>query len=198
MKKTIGTALLTMGIFLLCLPILRAQAITLVATDTYYWGPETNPWVKVIEKFYTRDNDNWFRYDVADVSNSDLYFTSFHVDAPNVTYTGYSGPAGWRFITPEETGLTGFWWECITTPTYNCLSDPNNTIGGGISLVKSFNLYTTMGHGYFDNGGWVDTIGEEVARGTISGPVSVPEPASLILLGSGLIGLVAWRWHRNV
>jgi hypothetical protein len=79
----------------------------------------------------------------------------------------------------------------INTTTFNGLSADGGNAGGP---------FHTAAHvqGIQPNcSGWVsDTVAG--STGTSSGPcTSVPEPSSLLLLGSGLAGLAAWRIRRS-
>ncbi len=76
--------------------------------------------------------------------------------------------------------------------------------GGFLDIYGA--LFTIAGGdvvNFWSNGDGADGVADygtavvtsSTALGYVSGGVSVPEPASLVLLGAGLLGLLAWR-HR--
>lgn len=89
------------------------------------------------------------------------------------------------------------------TPTYD---------NGGPSRVTNFSHDAIIYAQYFAPSGWLDLGGGNELYGrywaeVISGdpnnnvtyespPPSVPEPSTLLLLGSGLAGLMTWRWRH--
>jgi hypothetical protein len=52
---------------------------------------------------------------------------------------------------------------------------------------------TAIGWSFTQNLGWDETSPNQFQAFSLTGPSSVPEPASVLLLGSGLIGIIAGR-----
>ncbi len=77
--------------------------------------------------------------------------------------------------------------------------DPNSNNHDAVSDYDNFLAAlgdNTAAVGNFD---WLtpeDSNGT-IYQGQVTDPPNVPEPSTVLLLGSGLVGLAGWRWRRN-
>jgi len=103
-----------------------------------------------------------------------------------------SGPPSDRFDGTDSVRFT-ITGAGITASTFNVVSAPGGNSGGPFHTAAH-----VQGIEPNSCSGWVsDTVAGSTGSG--SGPcgTSVPEPSSLLLLGSGLAGLAAWRLRRS-
>ena len=124
-----------------------------------------------------------FKYDIHRLSPSSGLIYDWKVYNPD--HVSYLGTSATGTSSTWSTGHTAdFWyWSTTTTP-----------IDG---LPGYFFIYTDAPRGIVTGAAsdYVSSGHVEFASGKVSGPV--PEPASLLLLGSGLLGLVAFGRARK-
>lgn len=109
--------------------------------------------------------------------NSSRYTLSYASNGNIANYREYH-PVAYNIssnLTQVSTNPVFTGWSSTTTPTFSFGAQD-------ILLGSQFNI------------GWTQQCANDVFYGTLNNPV--PEPASMLLLGSGLIGLAGWGRRR--
>jgi len=119
-----------------------------------------------------------YSYEIVNDQNSPDYVGIFDL-FPAVSVFNVSSPTGWDYMVAAN------WVEWYSTwYTYDIA--PGNSLSG-----FSLQSYGPPGNITYDAGAWGATYPDDYAFGNTVGPV--PEPATLLLIGGGLAGLVAFR-----
>ena len=109
--------------------------------------------------------------------------------ASDVVGSGSDGSTYWNLFNIEEESAIGALYV-----TYNSLNDmlmDTNPVGVFSPNTNFHNARNVVGSGamLFEVGG--------PGPGPGPGPNPVPEPGTMLLFGSGLAGLIGWRWQNR-
>lgn len=132
---------------------------------------------------------------------------SFGTANSGITYSGF------RYgISTVGGGLTGFSGNAVEGDNYGIFAAGSNVTGGGLAAADLL-IDTSATFWIAQPSGWtsLEQLGTSVritygslpdnliAATTIvaAGAAPVPEPGTLFLLSSSLVGLAAWRWRQR-
>ncbi len=181
-----------------------------ITTDTFlYTDPASGGQVDLVETHSRSGTVDTWDYMINNVSYDPMPGTSNGLSGFTITFpqpvpelSGIFNPAGWlvnccagSFGAPPD----GVEWDIRNDLGLGIMpgftGDFGFTTGNRVDLVWDRGFMTTPG-------GWTHTWENGVQAniftdGSISGPgPAVPEPASLLLLSTGLLGAAGLRWRR--
>lgn len=169
-----------------------AQALMV---DTYDWvGEGSTPLARVTTVYYSAAeisgssldltpgiNDNLFLYSVQNLSDGGS-IQEFGVSNPDNVSAVMFNPSGWA----SEMQDHAYRWE-----TESAYIAPGDTLSGFVLLAMGDRGVRTAPPYNVNQIGSIEFIdgesGEFEVFGPVTGPVAVPEPGSLMILGSGLL-----------
>lgn len=144
------------------------------------------PLIQVIENSASGDFSLSFDFDNSSTGSLApvRIFTASHIDNWDNVPLVFSEIGRWEdaYRYPTEGGLIEIYNQTITAWTSGSFSDKLTVPTGVTHLIIAFENYST---------GW-DSI-DNVSFGPTDGDTSVPEPTTMLLLGTGMIGLAGAR-----
>lgn len=181
------------------------------------FGGCTDPWSIQVENFIT----GGIFVNNSRVPSSYLYTVSWGGDFSDVLSTTFNGDlgagptsrswgAGGSFYEGEYEIMSGGGWIFTLSPNiYNFVLNPTVRLEAqaGISWpTLGANEAMTVGasSSFFNSVGFTFSLPDNVTFSSASGvraaatvPAPIPEPSTLLLLGTGLAGLAAWHYRKD-
>ena len=193
MKRLSVLCVLALALCTVSLANIIPTSITVTGTGPYTWTYD-------LQLSSDQNVNSGFAPTVNPVPHINLNFAGFLTiyDFAGYVTGSCSGPTGWACTsqnvgyTPDDViptdnpNLVNITWAYTSGPTL--LGQPSGIDLGFFSAVSTYNNPTLVSYasrGIANNGPQIGTIADNV--GNTQGPAPIPEPATLALLGSGIL-----------
>lgn len=219
MKKVMSLTVVMVAMMALVPLMAQAYTMTVVDWDSTLTGGFTRVIGGTSDYTHTGDFTVTVRDDQGQPLTNDNFFAAYCVDPrspisvgdtlwaavrPSLFEDGAGLKAAWLFDTyydsasseSERAGLQLAIWEVVKEDgDYNVLNGNSYIAGGDINAINSANGYLDNLMANFDAGNLNSEymIFTDAKKQDLIVKVGVPEPSTMLLLGSGLLGVVALK-----